>query len=126
MLRQLARTFLAAALIFSIGLHWVVLQSAAWAGMLMSFAVQGTMIEAVEKTFDGAHPCPLCQTVREAQQKVPDDATPPPAKFMKKLDALFTIAHRLIPPPARLWSHAELVLNAEVRTVRPSTPPPRA
>jgi hypothetical protein len=44
----------------SLGLHWAVIQGIAWTGMLVSFAKEGTMIEAVQKTFDGQHGCALC------------------------------------------------------------------
>lgn len=72
MLRQAARILLVAALMISIGLHWAVLQSAAWAGMIVRYSVQeGSLITGLSQTFDNEHPCPLCCAVRQGTQNEP-------------------------------------------------------
>lgn len=50
-------------LIVSVGGHWALAQSLAWTGMLVSYSQEGTFEEAVQKTFDGAHPCNLCKAI---------------------------------------------------------------
>ena len=60
MLHRTARILLVAILMFCIGLQWIVLQSAAWAGMFIDLAHKGSVIAAVEKTFDGQHAGRLC------------------------------------------------------------------
>ena len=50
-------------LIFSIGGHWLILQSGAWVGMFLSFSRTDSVEEAVVKTFDGKHPCKVCKFV---------------------------------------------------------------
>jgi len=52
----------------ALGLHWAALQSVAWAGMLLSYSHSGSIASAVEKTFDGKHPCPLCKTIAKGEQ----------------------------------------------------------
>lgn len=52
-----------ATLIFAVGAHWTLLQSVAWVGMAVSYSQNGSFKEALEKTFDGKHPCKLCQLV---------------------------------------------------------------
>src|SRR6188768_3978782 len=54
------------------GAHWLALQTAAWTGMLVSRSQSATVSEAVRTTFDGDHPCPLCQAVEEGQQREKD------------------------------------------------------
>jgi hypothetical protein len=53
-------------LVLSLGLHWAVLQTVAWTGMLISYSQEGVR-EAIAKTFDGEHPCPLCKAVAKGR-----------------------------------------------------------
>ena len=65
---RLSQTLVVAALVVSIGLHWAVLQSAAWVGMAVAYTVEkGSLSEGLSDTFDGDHPCPLCMVVQLAQ-----------------------------------------------------------
>lgn len=48
----------------SLGLHWSVLQSVAWTSMLVERTQATTFRVALQTTFDGQHPCKLCQVVR--------------------------------------------------------------
>lgn len=72
-------------LVLSLGLHWAFLQTVAWTGMLVSYAQQGTFTEAVSKTFDGEHPCKMCQFVEQgrAQERQQDQQA---AKTCLKLE----------------------------------------
>jgi hypothetical protein len=54
-------------LVLSMGLHWALLQTVAWTGMLISYSRNGTFLEAVTKTFDGQHPCSLCKVVKSGR-----------------------------------------------------------
>lgn len=65
-LLRLARRAVVLALCLSVGLQWVVLQGIAWTGMMIKFSQQDSLAEAVSKTFDGEHPCPLCNAVKKA------------------------------------------------------------
>jgi hypothetical protein len=48
-----------AAVLAGLGLHWTVLQSIAWTTMLADHLRADSLAEAVQKTFDGEHPCCL-------------------------------------------------------------------
>lgn len=73
-MHSLARWFLVLSLSLSIGLPWAFLQSAAWMGMIFSFAQEVPIAKAVAMTFDGKHPCKMCQAVErsESSQKKQD------------------------------------------------------
>lgn len=51
------------ALLAATGAHWAALQSVAWTTMLANNLKSGSLSQALEKTFDGRHPCPLCKAV---------------------------------------------------------------
>lgn len=69
MIRRMIRLVALTALLLSVGGHWALIQSAAWAGMFLKFARQGSLHSAVIKTFDGKHPCQLCKLVDDEQRK---------------------------------------------------------
>lgn len=52
---------------FTLGLHWVALQSVAWTGMFLSRVQTASVADAWRTTFDGKHPCPLCLVVRDGR-----------------------------------------------------------
>jgi hypothetical protein len=54
-------------LVFSLGLHWALLQTVAWTGMLITYAHDASLQEAITKTIDGQHPCPLCKVVEKGR-----------------------------------------------------------
>jgi len=115
-------------LCLSLGLQWIALQGIAWTGMLISFARDGSLTEAVAKTFDGAHPCPLCKMVKkgiEAEQE-PREGQPPPSKTkeMKLTLALVSFPRFVFPPVVpRNWITTSSA--ATTRHERPVTPPPK-
>jgi hypothetical protein len=109
----------------SLGMHWAVLQGVAWTGMFITNLNKGTVAEAVEKTFDGEHPCPLCLAVKEGQKQEKDDSKPLAAKSVKKFEAVLVAETRLIAHPAQIRSFPRLVSSFEGRSERPSMPPPR-
>ena len=56
MFSRIIRILVAVSLMLSIGLHWDLLQIVAWGGMLVKYAQDGSIQDAIEKTFDGEHP----------------------------------------------------------------------
>ena len=85
-----------------------------------------SVTEAVEKTFDGEHPCPMCLAIKEGQKKEKDDSKPLTVKSVKKFEAVLVVETRLVAPPAQIRSFPWLVSSFEGRSERPSMPPPRA
>jgi hypothetical protein len=107
------------------GAHWLVLQTAAWTGMLVNRSQETTVSEAVRTTFDGEHPCALCQAVEEGQQKEKDNE---PARLIEALANLSFIrpAAVILPPPTAVAIHfAEREALGCPRVEKPPIPPPR-
>ena len=83
-LRKLGLVFAALALFSIAGGHWAVLQSVAWAEMLHDYTQRtGSIAVAVEQTFDGQHPCELCQQIQVAKAKEHKEAPAAPAKKLR-------------------------------------------
>jgi hypothetical protein len=68
------------------GGQWVVLQSAAWAGMLVSNLRKGPIPTAISQTFDGQHPCPICMAIQQGK------------KSEKKTEAVMKVTQIEFPP----------------------------
>ena len=60
---RLSRLFVLLAAIQILGGHWLALQSVAWLGMLADYSRGATLITAIEKTFDGEHPCSVADLI---------------------------------------------------------------
>lgn len=78
-MRRIVRWLLVLALSLSIGLQWAVVQGAAWVGMIVSYSKETTLAETLSRTFDGRHPCKLCEAAQrgESTQKKQDADSPP-------------------------------------------------
>lgn len=126
MLRRTARILIVAALMFSIGLHWAVLQSVAWAGMLVTYMAQeGSLLTGVSQTFDNEHPCPLCLAIKKGKQSEKKETRQ--ADFKQKIDLALTYPARLVlTPPAPTLSLMPDFPHAIARRIRPPRPPPRS
>jgi hypothetical protein len=69
-LRFLGHAVAALAMFFVAGGHWGALQSVAWAGMLWDYTqAEGSLLTGVKKTFDGEHPCTMCDSIKTAKSK---------------------------------------------------------
>ena len=123
MLRRIKQWLVVSLLVMVIGAHWAVLQSAAWAGMLVSYSRGATVQEAWSKTFDGQHPCQLCRIVQtgQASEKKSDRL---------KIETKFEFHHLtgtdgLFPPkPSRHFTPVTECAPASAHA--PLLPPPRA
>ncbi len=98
MLRRTTRILIVAALMFSIGLHWIALQSVAWAGMLVTYTAQeGSLLTGMSQTFDAAHPCPLCCAIKKGRQSEKRETKQTDQK--QKIDLALTFPGRVILTP---------------------------
>mgnify|MGYP003600782286 FL=1 len=61
------------ALVSAINLHLPVLQVVAWAGMIVNYSRDAEISEAIEMTFDGEHPCPMCKVIQAETVKTDPD-----------------------------------------------------
>lgn len=117
------RWLLVALLCLSLGLQWAFLQGVAWTGMVISYARDGSVIEAVTKTFDGEHPCPLCKVVEEGQKQ--DQEKTLDGKIKKLEAALLVALASLVPPPAQPVARVMSQQKAERLAASPPKGPPR-
>ena len=122
-LQRLPKLLIAVALASSIGLHWGFLQSFAWTTMLVDNLTTNSFCVALQRTFDGKHPCPLCKAVAEAKksEKKSDILLP-----LKKFEALNQSVTFALSSPASFPGIEAPNALLETLADAPPTPPPRA
>ena len=119
-----AKWMLIGVLMVSIGMHWALLQSIAWTGMLIRYSQEGRSVAtALAMTFDGKHPCKLCRVTESGRRSgSPVNQVVPIQKidlFAQDFPAVWT-------PEARLTSVAlPSAATWEGRSSAPPVPPPR-
>lgn len=121
---RLAQRGIVLLLCLSLGMHWALLQGIAWTGMFIEFASEGSVIEAVEKTFDGQHGCALCHKVKEGRQ-ASQDAPQQTGHSLQKINAVLVEITTLVAPAGETISFAMLREMMVKRNELPETPPPR-
>jgi len=116
-LRKFPQMALVVALCFSVGLHWGVVQTAAWVGMVLTYSSGAGFVEAVERTFDGNHPCKICKVVEKGKKA---QSETPGAPSMKKLDPCVGFE------PMKVFFSKSPILPVRERSVLsfPNSPPP--
>jgi hypothetical protein len=106
----------------AIGLHWAALQSIAWAGMLLNYSRSGSVASAVEKTFDGRHPCPLCKAISKGEE----GGKKQEYQIGGKIDMDHPKEEAALFPPRRDFSWPGFWAEGRWYSPEPSVPPPRA
>lgn len=128
LLQRFAHRLILVVLLIALGLSPVLMQTVAWARMLVEYSRNTTLTAAVEMTFDGEHPCALCRKVQKAQKEGETDHAPQAPPTMR--DIVFFhegSVMRITPmvamsqPQARGHDSATLV----TRHQKPPVPPPR-
>ncbi len=125
LLASCGQVIAAAALFFIIGGHWGVLQTVAWANMIWTYTTQdGSVLLGAKKTFDGEHPCSMCDSIKAA--KTEEKKSPETFAATKKIELLALDTAGLLPLPIGrpfqfpIPSH----LTAESRPHSPVAPVP--
>lgn len=85
------------ALFLVAGGHWAMLLGVAWATMVRDFSRTGSLSQAVEKTFDGRHPCALCKKITSARAH--EEKAPAGVKLEKKNEAFVASCSAAVPTP---------------------------
>lgn len=104
------------------GTHWLALQSVAWTAMLAENLESHSWHEAVQRTFDGKHPCCLCKKIAAAKRSEKKSD----AQFeLKKFDYSYSSFEFVFCAPNWFYeippgNEAAISLSRE-----PSVPPPR-
>ena len=108
------------------------LQIVAWTGMLVTRTADRGLTAAIDSTFTGDEPCPLCLAVKAAKNsQLPSPAnTPDPLTSPLKLKDLIRSENQIIPLLANSLSlshapSAELPSAHHTRSDAPPVPPPR-
>jgi hypothetical protein len=107
-----------------LGGHWLALQMVAWMGMFAVNSQQGDLGSALEKTFDGKHPCPLCAAVDAGQKKEKEQQQKQLVDTVNKVNAVLIVSFEL---PRRTESALDYTVfseSAEALSSRPPSPPP--
>lgn len=124
-MRAAAKLITVLVLVLTLGLHWALLQTVAWTGMIVSYSRDGSLSTAISKTFDGKHPCCLCKAIesgRQEEQKQPPDKLAPDAKI------------KCVLPVEMVWQYTPVTfetariapaLAPTSHQTEPPTPPPR-
>ena len=99
------------------------LQTVAWTGMLVTYAQQTSIRDAVAKTFDGKHPCRLCKLVREGQQSEKES---PALLPLIKIESMPCATAFVLYPPEPISLPLPADLSAARRVESPPFQPPRA
>jgi hypothetical protein len=110
------------AICFAFEFHWLALQSVAWTTMLVTNARQGSLCEAVTKTFDGAHPCKLCHAVSSGQKSEKKSQTP---LLFDKIDLVCLVRTLCFEPWFEDYSYQSISIQVTERSLSPPVPPPR-
>ena len=121
-MRRLFQCLVVISLILAVGGHWAFLQSVAWVGMTVEYAKDGTLLEALERTFSGEHPCKLCKVVDAGKKAERKEAE---VKGETKLEFLELATALPVFPPIILDRPAPDSLCPAHRLDSPPTPPPR-
>lgn len=123
-LRKLSRHFLILALLATVGGHWFVFQSFAWATMLVDNLQDSSLSEAVTRTFSGDHPCRMCKQISEQRkaEKQPDA----PAPELRRLEFVLQPAIFVFTAPQLFWLQTEDVARFSTLPNPPRLPPPRS
>jgi hypothetical protein len=122
-IQRLTQTLLFLAAVQLLGGHWLALQSVAWVGMMVSYSRGESMGRALIKTFDGTHPCSLCEVVKKGHG---DERKRDLPAFSAKIEAVVAAKPQLPEPAVR--SMAFTLQNEEFAALAhaPPTPPPLA
>lgn len=105
------------------GIHWALLQSIAWSGMLAENIRQASLKEAVSRTFDGEHPCGLCTAIDEGKKSEKKQEFQLPSFKQEFVDLDVSV---IFSPPLHFWENDELSYFLISSRESPPTPPPQA
>ena len=125
-MKRISALLLVGVLAWNSGLPQGILQTIAWGKMISSYSEQSGLEEGLRKTFDGQHPCNLCERIAQSRP----DSTPthlavapiPPADLLWVLE---TFTARILPSEQNpLFFSVTCLIGAN--RASPLLPPPRA
>ena len=122
MLARFGKCLVVITLVLTTGAHWAALQTVAWTTMLANNLRSDSLTEAVSKTFDGEHPCPLCKAIAAAKKSEKKSAT-----VVSSLKMEFPLVAEVVSlfPPAQFELLPLQNFPADLFSAQPPVPPPR-
>lgn len=91
--------------------------------MLVGNLSDSSLTEALERTFDGKHPCSLCRAIAEGKKT---ERNSDRLVLLKKFEGLNQSAGILLPAAPSFARIEAANAGFETRPLAPPTPPPRA
>jgi hypothetical protein len=99
-----------------------VLQSVAWTTMLADNLRTASFTQALERTFDGKHPCLLCKQITAGKKS--EKKAEFPLQF-KQLEFTHAATCFIFAAPADFWLAGASVATLQTLSYSPPVPPPR-
>ena len=112
-------------LVLTLGLHWTLLQTIAWTGMIVSYSRNASLTEAVSKTFDGQHPCCMCKAIKQGRAEEKQQQQKQESKPDSKIKLALPEAEFVLHSPVRELELPSVDQWATARTYEPPKPRPR-
>ncbi len=109
-------------LVATTGAHWALLQSVAWTTMLAENLSCSSVSQAVSRTFDGKHPCPLCKAIAASKKTEKKKDSAPQ---LQKLEFPLATENPALPIPPRFEAPPLSAAFPKVHIQSPPVPPPR-
>ena len=119
---RLGKVFVVFTLIATLSAHWALLQTVAWTTMLANNLQSCNIHDAVTKTFDGDHPCNLCNAIAAAKKS---DQQKQITVEKQKLEFPPIRENLVLIAPSRLELFPRKNSSFESVPQKPPTPPPR-
>jgi hypothetical protein len=119
---RFAKAMVIVTLVVTTGAHWAFLQSIAWTTMLADNLSRTSVAEAMSRTFDGKHPCPLCKAIaagKKSEKK--KDST----LQLQRFEFPLANANPALPAPPQYNLPAPSTAFPKVHIHTPPVPPPR-
>lgn len=113
------------------GGHYGVMQMFAWGKMIVDYSAEKGLVTGVSETFDGEHPCDLCESIAKAKKddnKRPQPPVKADGKGFELKNVLPAKLTYLSEPRSNLYLPAPFLSpeDAKLRFLpRPEMPPPR-
>jgi hypothetical protein len=120
--KRLGQIFCFAAVFQLLGGHWAILQTAAWVGMVIEYSASDGLQIGLLKTFDGQHPCVLCNHIA---QRTGSEKKHAAQLEVGKINLLAQANATVLRPPAHFWYQRNPVQLAFGISRPPLVPPPR-
>ena len=123
-MRRLTHLIVLAAFLFSCGGQWYLFQGIAWAKMIADYSQFVPMSQAIQMTFSGQYPCPICKAIAEKKAQSDKEQMLTLDKAQKKFFSPAFVS-MTIPVPVSFFYPSHYSASLSVRAEAPPTPPPR-